>query len=108
MTSTTTAGTPSGTSPTMSSAMAARGWHPGPPLLGLFAGWVALFSWSGMVAKPSDFLMPTLFVGLLMALAGSGLRMLPRRAVRRGGRAGRDRAAVPERDLRRAACPGSA
>ena len=49
---------------------------PGPPLLGLFAGWVALFSWSGMVAKPSDFLMPTLFVGLLMALAGSGLRML--------------------------------
>ena len=60
----------------MSSAMAARGWHPGPPLLGLFAGWVALFSWSGMVAKPSDFLMPTLFVGLLMALAGSGLRMI--------------------------------
>ena len=56
--------------------MAARGWHPGPPLLGLFAGWVALFSWSGMVAEPSDFLMPTLFVGLLMALAGSGLRML--------------------------------
>ena len=60
----------------MSSAMAARGWHPGPPLLGLFAGWVALFSWSGMVAKPTDFLMPTLFVGLLMALAGSGLRMI--------------------------------
>ena len=58
------------------SAMAARGWHPGPPLLGLFAGWVALFSWSGMVAEPSDFLVPTLFVGLLMALAGSGLRML--------------------------------
>ena len=29
-----------------------------------------------MVAKPSDFLMPTLFVGLLMALAGSGLRMV--------------------------------
>jgi transglutaminase-like putative cysteine protease len=60
----------------MPSAMDAGGWHPGPPLLGLFAGWVALFSWSGMVAKPSDFLMPTLFVGLLMALAGSGLRMI--------------------------------
>ena len=29
-----------------------------------------------MVAEPSDFLVPTLFVGLLMALAGSGLRML--------------------------------
>ena len=37
---------------TTAPAMAARGWHPGPPLLGLFAGWVALFSWSGMVAKP--------------------------------------------------------
>ena len=72
----TTAGTSSGTSPTIASAMAARGWHPGPPLLGLFAGWVALFSWSGMVAEPSDFMMPTLFVGLLMALAGSGLRMI--------------------------------
>jgi transglutaminase-like putative cysteine protease len=57
------------------SSMTAR-WRPGPPLLGLLAGWVALFSWSGMVTKASDFLMPTLFVGLLMALAGSGLRML--------------------------------
>ena len=43
-------------------------WRPGPPLLGLLAGWVALFSWSGMVAEASDFLMPTLWVGLLMAL----------------------------------------
>jgi transglutaminase-like putative cysteine protease len=56
---------------------AARGpWRPGPPLLGVLAGWIALFAWSGLVVEPLDFLMPTLFIGVLMALAGSGLRML--------------------------------
>ncbi|MCW2808190.1 MAG: hypothetical protein JWQ93_2145 [Marmoricola sp.] len=53
-----------------------RRWRPGPALLGLFAGWVALFAWSGMVAEPLDFLVPTLLVGVLMTLAGSGLRLL--------------------------------
>jgi transglutaminase-like putative cysteine protease len=51
-------------------------WRPGPPLLALFAGWVALFAWSGMVSQPMLFLVPTLIVGLLIALAGSGLRVL--------------------------------
>ena len=88
--------------------MAARGWRPGPPLLGLFAGWVALFSWSGMVAEPSDFLMPTLFVGLLMALAGSGLRML--RVAPYAVAAVQVVVALLSLNvhLRRRACPGSA
>ena len=60
----------------MPNSVAARDWRPGPPLLGALAGWVALISWSGMVVRASDFLVPTLFVGLLMALAGAGLRML--------------------------------
>jgi transglutaminase-like putative cysteine protease len=51
-------------------------WRPGPPLLGLMAGWVALFAWSGMVAEPLRFLVPTLIVGLVMALAGSALRVV--------------------------------
>ena len=80
--------------------MAARDWRPGPPLLGLFAGWVALISWSGMVVRASDFLVPTLFVGLLMALAGAALRMLRVAPYAVAARAGRDRAALPERDLR--------
>jgi transglutaminase-like putative cysteine protease len=42
----------------------------------MLAGWVALISWSGMVAEPVDFLVPTLFVGVAMALAGSWLRVL--------------------------------
>ena len=62
---------------------------PRPPLLGLLAGWIALFSWSGMVAEPLDFLVPTWLVGLVMALAGSGLRMVRVAAVRRRGGAGR-------------------
>jgi transglutaminase-like putative cysteine protease len=45
-------------------------------VVGLLAGWVALFAWSGMVVEPLAFLAPTLVVGLLMALAGSGLRVL--------------------------------
>ncbi len=52
-------------------------WRPGSALLGLFTGWVALFAWTGMVALPLNFLVPTLFVGALMVLAGSWLRMLP-------------------------------
>ncbi len=51
-------------------------WRPGPPLLAMSAGWVALFAWSGMVAQPLGFLVPTLLVGLVMALAGSVLRVL--------------------------------
>jgi transglutaminase-like putative cysteine protease len=51
-------------------------WRPGPPLLAMFAGWVALFAWGGMVVEPMQFLIPCLAVGLMMALAGSGLRVL--------------------------------
>ena len=51
-------------------------WRPGPPLLALSAGWVALFAWSEMVSQPLGFLVPTLFVGLLVAMAGSWLRVL--------------------------------
>ncbi|SDR70239.1 Transglutaminase-like enzyme, putative cysteine protease [Nocardioides scoriae] len=51
-------------------------WRPGPPLLGALAGWVALTAWSGMVDAPSGFLLPCAVGGLLMALVGSGLRVL--------------------------------
>jgi transglutaminase-like putative cysteine protease len=51
-------------------------WRPGPPLLGLLTGWIALFAWSGMIADPLEFLIPTGMVGLVMVLAGSGLRVL--------------------------------
>ena len=51
-------------------------WRPGPPQLGLLTGWIALFAWSGMIAEPLAFLVPTGLVGLAMALAGSGLRAL--------------------------------
>ncbi|MEO7352630.1 MAG: transglutaminaseTgpA domain-containing protein, partial [Marmoricola sp.] len=53
-----------------------QGWSPGPPLLALATGWVALFAWSGMVYRPLGFLLATLVVALAMALAGSGLRVL--------------------------------
>ncbi len=56
---------------------AAPGRRIGPALLGLLAGWVALFAWGGLVAEPLGYLLPTLAVGLLMVLVGSGLRMLP-------------------------------
>jgi transglutaminase-like putative cysteine protease len=49
-------------------------WRPGPPMLAMAAGWLALFAWTGMVAAPLTFLIPTGMVGLVMALAGSGLR----------------------------------
>ena len=100
MTSTTPAGTLPGRAPRCLPRWLPAAGTRARPCSGLFAGWVALFSWSGMVAKPSDFLMPTLFVGLLMALAGSGLRMLRVAPYAVAARAGRDRAAVPERDLR--------
>ena len=66
--------TPSMTTPSTSLSLAE--WRPGPPLLGMLAGWVALFAWSGMIAEPLRFLIPTLLVGLVLALAGSGLRVL--------------------------------
>ncbi len=53
-----------------------RQWRPGPTLLAMSAGSLALFAWSGMVAQPLGFLVPTLLVGLVMALAGSALRFL--------------------------------
>ncbi len=51
-------------------------WRPGPPLLGLCAGWVALIAWSGMVTEPGGFLRSTLFLGLLIVLVGTVVRML--------------------------------
>jgi transglutaminase-like putative cysteine protease len=51
-------------------------WNPGPALLGLLAGWLALCSWAGMVEQPRRFLVPVLLIGLLMVLVGSGLRLL--------------------------------
>ena len=73
--SSTPSSAPGGTPPGARGAgTAARSpWRPGPPLLGVLAGWIALFAWSGLVVEPLDFLMPTLFIGVLMALAGSGL-----------------------------------
>ncbi len=49
-------------------------WRPGPPLLALATGWVALFAWGSMIADPLAFLVPTGMVGLAMTLTGSGLR----------------------------------
>lgn len=60
-------------SPSMS-RLSPRGWRPGPALLGLFSGWMALWAWSGMVARPASFLAPSLLLGLVMVLAGSWLR----------------------------------
>ena len=51
-------------------------WRPGPPMLGMLAGWLATFSWSGMVREPLTFLLPMGMIGVAMALAGSGLRVL--------------------------------
>jgi transglutaminase-like putative cysteine protease len=56
--------------------MTRQPWRPGPPLLGLLAGWLALFAWSGMVTQPAGFLLPTLVAGLVLVLAGAGLRVL--------------------------------
>ncbi|MET0838805.1 MAG: DUF3488 and transglutaminase-like domain-containing protein [Marmoricola sp.] len=51
-------------------------WRPGPPLIGFLAGWIATFSWGGMVRDPLTFLLPMGMIGVAMALAGSGLRVL--------------------------------
>jgi transglutaminase-like putative cysteine protease len=51
-------------------------WRPGPPLLALATGWIALFAWSDLITQPLGFLIPTGMVGLVMVLAGSGLRVL--------------------------------
>ena len=56
--------------------MTRQPWQPAPALLGLLAGWVALFAWSGMVATPRLYLVPTLLAGLVLVLAGTGLRVL--------------------------------
>ena len=69
-----TTGPTTGTLPTRPAPE--RRWRPGPPLLGLAAGCVALFAWSGMVAEPLGFLFPTMIVGAVMVLGGSGLRAL--------------------------------
>lgn len=55
----------------------------GQAVLAVLTGWFALLSWQGMVAEPSGYLVNTLLVGLLVALVGSGLRVLggPRYAV---------------------------
>lgn len=58
------------------SARARAPWQPAPALVGFLAAWVALFSWSGMIAEPSGFLVPVGVSGLLMALAGSALRVV--------------------------------
>ena len=49
-------------------------WRAGPPLLAFAAGWLALVSWSPMVAEPRRFLVPTFVIGLVVVLAGIGLR----------------------------------
>ncbi len=51
-------------------------WRPVPAVVGFLAAWVALFSWSGMIAEPSGFLVPVGVSGLVLALAGSALRWL--------------------------------
>ncbi len=60
--------------PTIPGPVVREPWRPGPPLLAMAAGWIALFAWSGMVTQPLTFLVPTGMVGLAMVLAGSGLR----------------------------------
>lgn len=51
-------------------------WRPVPAVVGFLAAWVALFSWSGMIAAPSGFLVPVGVSGLVLALSGSLLRVL--------------------------------
>jgi hypothetical protein len=51
-------------------------WRPGQAVVGFLAAWVALFSWSGMIAAPSGFLVPVGVSGLVIAVAGSVLRVL--------------------------------
>ncbi len=44
------------------------------PLLAFLIGWVALFSWSGMVVESSRYLIATLAIGLAAVSLGVGLR----------------------------------
>ena len=80
MTATTTPPTPRTTTPPPTRSVAPSvprpGWRPGQALLALLTGWVALFAWSGMVVRPSGFLMLSVLVGLVFVLVGSGLRVL--------------------------------
>jgi hypothetical protein len=55
------------------SLWAGRTWRFGPAVLGLLAGWVALFAWTGMVTRHT-YLFTVLAIGLLMTLAGVALR----------------------------------
>lgn len=48
------------------------------PLLGLITGWVATWSWAAMVERPGRYLLLALVLGLLVVLAGAGLRRVPR------------------------------
>ena len=57
--------------------MSLRDWRVKPALLAMFTGWAALFSWSGMVAQPLGFLLLVVAIGLVLALGGSLLRLLP-------------------------------
>ena len=50
-------------------------WRPATPLLAYLTGCVALVAWSGMVAEPLGFLLPTVTIGLVLALVGSALRV---------------------------------
>ncbi len=58
------------------SAPAQEPWRPGPALLAMLTGWVALFAWSGMVSEPLRFLLPAGTIGVVLALTGSGLRVV--------------------------------
>jgi transglutaminase-like putative cysteine protease len=76
MTQTTTRATTRTRTRATTRALNGREWRPGIALLALFTGWVALFAWSGMVFEPLTFLLPTLLVGVVIVLAGAGLRVL--------------------------------
>ncbi len=68
---------PAAPPPTRQPPPAARDpWRPGPPLIAMLSGWVATFAWSGMVREPLTFLLPLGMLGAVMALVGSGLRVL--------------------------------
>ncbi|KQT91156.1 hypothetical protein ASG49_12595 [Marmoricola sp. Leaf446] len=77
MTTTAPPAGPATTGPAPGPAPAPRprgAWRPVPAVVGFLAAWVAIFSWSGMIAEPSGFLVPVGVGGLVLALAGSLLR----------------------------------
>jgi transglutaminase-like putative cysteine protease len=65
-----------GTAPSVVGPVVRDPWRPAPPLLAVAAGWIALYAWSGMVAEPMTFLVPTGMLAVVMALVGSGLRTI--------------------------------